>query len=145
MPSLSGFGSHSRISVNFYNFTWIFRFKKNMAIFLNFLATLLLIGFTNSSPPLQLSPFTGFENEEWYHPPGVGIAFEGIRLPQNIEPLHYDLKITPIIHLPLDDSLQFTAPGEVTIRIKCLNVTDRITLHSNDIDIRHAQVTVSCL
>lgn len=99
---------------------------------------LILFGAAFGSPPLQLSPFTGFQEDI---SPSNGIL-AGVRLSKDLVPLHYDVQIRPIINLPVDDPEQFTAPGEVTIRLRCVTPTTNITLHSNDIDIHYDDVTV---
>jgi len=94
-----------------------------------------------SSPPLQLDPFSGalpFATDD-----SAQIRQSSpVRLPQNVQPKHYNLTIQPIIHLPLDDPQQFTAPGTVVITVICSAATNSITLHANEIDINHGSVTV---
>lgn len=66
---------------------------------------------------------------------------ESYRLPLSVQPVHYDLEIRPI--LDGAPSEKYTAPGRVTIRVKCHEQTSSITLHSKDIEIEHDQITVS--
>ncbi len=72
---------------------------------------------------------------------------ETYRLPLSIQPIHYDLEIRPILLEPSANDpvtdVQFNAPGKVVIRVRCLEgQTNRITLHSQEIEIEHDQVTV---
>jgi aminopeptidase N len=96
-----------------------------------------LLSLILASPPLQISQ--GIDLGETIPVP---IPYAGVRLPEDVSPLHYDLKIRPIVNLPLDDPEQFTAPGEVTIKLLCLTPTSSITFHASDIDINHDSVTV---
>jgi hypothetical protein len=99
---------------------------------------LVVLAEVTCNPPLQLEPLVA---PLWESSPIQALA--GVRLPRDVSPVHYDLEIRPIIHLPLDNPEQFTAPGTVTIRLHCVTATTSITLHSNDIDIDHDGVTVS--
>lgn len=64
-----------------------------------------------------------------------GIEF---RLPESVQPLHYQLELIP----SLDPSTNFSLDGRVWIDVKCMEDTDRITLHAKNITIRESSVTV---
>ena len=55
------------------------------------------------------------------------------RLPLKVNPLHYNLELTPDIYC--DDPMKFTLIGHVSIIIKCAVATDVITLHINKLEI----------
>jgi len=99
-----------------------------------------LITGTIAFPPLQLDDSYKFEESK--ERPSYSALYAGVRISQDLDPIHYDLRIRPIIHLPLDDPQQFTAPGDVTIRIKVVVPTNNITLHANDMTIYSGNVQV---
>lgn len=51
-------------------------------------------------------------------------------LPRNVVPISYKLKIRPILESDNPEEV-LTAPGSVTIIVRCDAVTDTITLHAN--------------
>ncbi|EFX67103.1 hypothetical protein DAPPUDRAFT_203789 [Daphnia pulex] len=59
------------------------------------------------------------------------------RLPRTVLPRHYDVRLLPIL-----EKGNFTVLGRVSIDIQCLQSTDRIVLHSSDIqvDLKSVQV-----
>ncbi|KAJ2723262.1 hypothetical protein GGI07_002764 [Coemansia sp. Benny D115] len=59
-------------------------------------------------------------------------------LPTNVTPLHYDLLLAPDL-----DSLAYT--GEVHIRVRINEATDKIVLHSNELDIKEASLVSTAL
>ncbi|XP_067128251.1 aminopeptidase N-like [Centruroides vittatus] len=58
-----------------------------------------------------------------------------VMLPRSIVPEHYMIELKPYIFPP-----NFTFDGRVSINIKCLEDTDNITLHINDMEIRNDTV-----
>lgn len=58
------------------------------------------------------------------------------RLPTNVKPIHYKIKLNPLINDT--DPTIFT--GEVKIRVKIIEETDSITLHYNDLSINTINV-----
>lgn len=68
---------------------------------------------------------------------------ENIRIPTNLKPIHYRLKIFPILDEYSPDN--FTYTGEVKIIIRCLTKTNKIVLNLDDLDISEHNVTVSTL
>jgi len=107
------------------------------------LVVVCLITGTIGSPPLQLDDSSKFEESK--ERPNYSALHAGVRISQDLDPIHYDLRIRPIIHLPLDDPQQFTAPGDVTIRIRVVVPTNNITLHANDMTIYSENVQVKPL
>lgn len=89
-------------------------------------------------PQINIDPITRDKGHRRIH---NGVS-TGIRLPRDVIPLHYDLRIMPIISLSMDDLRQFTSPGEVIIRILCTRSTRSITFHSNDTYINFKKITV---
>lgn len=65
---------------------------------------------------------------------------ENIRLPTNLRPTNYRLKLFPILDEFVPNN--FTYTGEVKIRFECLTKTNKIVLNVEDLDIRQANVTV---
>lgn len=68
------------------------------------------------------------------------IFFEGpiinYRLPDNLHPFLYELQIKPYIGSPsLYGNKSFTFTGEVSINFTCLIPTNKIVLHSKNLDI----------
>ena len=53
---------------------------------------------------------------------------ENIRLPRDVLPHHYDVRLLPIL-----ETGNFSILGRVSVDIECKEVTDRIVLHSVDI------------
>ncbi|XP_021959607.1 endoplasmic reticulum aminopeptidase 2 isoform X2 [Folsomia candida] len=95
--------------------------------------------FANPPPlPLQIDLSSTFEQDASPSPH----LLAGVRLSQDVVPLHYNLQLRPIVNLPLDDPQQFTAPGEVTIRLQVVTPTNNVTLHANDMDIDFTNVQV---
>ncbi|EEZ99313.2 aminopeptidase-like protein [Tribolium castaneum] len=68
---------------------------------------------------------------------------ENIRLPTNLKPLHYRLRIFPILDEFSPDN--FTYSGEVKIIIRCLTKTNKIVLNLEDLEVSEHNVTVSTL
>ncbi|XP_069102047.1 aminopeptidase N-like [Argopecten irradians] len=64
---------------------------------------------------------------------------EFIRLPKTIEPVDYDLVVTPNFYGA--DPESFTFDGSVNIKIKCKNATDKIIIHSKQLIIREWNLT----
>lgn len=96
--------------------------------------------FANPPPlPLQIDLSSTFEQDASPSPH----LLAGVRLSQDVVPLHYNLQLRPIVNLPLDDPQQFTAPGEVTIRLQVVTPTNNVTLHANDMDIDFTNVQVN--
>jgi len=107
------------------------------------LGTLCLVALkAQASPPLQLDDQRGLSFEPEFIP--LNRAETRFRLPPNFIPENYALDIIPI----LDDSLEgegktaFTAPGTVKITGVCVENTNVITLHSQDIVFAASDVTV---
>ncbi|PSN39002.1 Aminopeptidase N [Blattella germanica] len=65
----------------------------------------------------------------------VDIKTVEYRLPANVIPLHYDIKLTPL--LESDQSGPKTFEGEVEITISVLENTQTVTLHYNDMEIHN--------
>lgn len=65
------------------------------------------------------------------------------RLPNEVIPVHYDLKLRPILDNLPGDFTQWTAPGSVTILVNCVQNTTNITLHSEVTSINTNLVKVS--
>lgn len=64
------------------------------------------------------------------------------RLSYDVWPLRYDLTLTPYLY-PEDvpeNGRRFTFDGEVNIRVKCMEVTDMIVMHINNITIHELMV-----
>ncbi|CAG9772406.1 unnamed protein product [Ceutorhynchus assimilis] len=55
------------------------------------------------------------------------VAQEDVRLPIHIHPIHYRLKLHPLLDEPSDDNFTFT--GQVKIVINCTTSTDKIVLN----------------
>ncbi|XP_044259104.1 aminopeptidase N-like [Tribolium madens] len=68
---------------------------------------------------------------------------ENIRLPTNLKPLHYRLRIFPILDEFSPEN--FTYTGEVKIIIRCLTKTNKIVLNLEDLEVTEHNVTVSTL
>ena len=62
---------------------------------------------------------------------------KNIRLPRNLLPRHYDIRLLPII-----EKGNFSIYGDVSIDLECKAETDRIVLHSADITVDAASVKV---
>lgn len=60
-----------------------------------------------------------------------------IRLPRTVLPRHYDVRLLPIL-----EKGNFTVLGRVAIDVQCLESTDRIVLHSSDINVDLKSVQV---
>lgn len=60
-----------------------------------------------------------------------------VRLPKNLRPLHYDIRL-----LPWMDESNFTINGFIHILIECVENTNKIVLHSTDIEIDRVSVKV---
>lgn len=77
------------------------------------------------------------------------------RLPKNLVPLKYILKLQPVIPLiaeawhdeptvdPLDGLLLYTIPGQVTITFTCAKRTNKVVLHQSNISINEDGVKVN--
>jgi hypothetical protein len=101
---------------------------------------LLQVLSARGSPPLQLEP-----KSPLYPQHKLGTATKGWstkeRLPDSAVPTHYKLDIIPIIdHLDVDFK---KAPGHVTISVLCLESTNSITMHLNEVIVDNARVNVS--
>ncbi|KAJ2493003.1 hypothetical protein IWW37_001007 [Coemansia sp. RSA 2050] len=59
-------------------------------------------------------------------------------LPTNVTPVHYDLLLAPDL-----DALAYT--GEVRIRVRVNEPTDKIVLHANELEIQEASLTSAAL
>ncbi|KAB0800198.1 hypothetical protein PPYR_05938 [Photinus pyralis] len=68
-------------------------------------------------------------------------TFEDFRLPLDIFPLHYRLRIHPLLDESSSDNFTFT--GEVTILMHCSESTKAIILHADQLNILQDQVEVS--
>ncbi|KAJ1956962.1 Aminopeptidase 2 mitochondrial, partial [Dipsacomyces acuminosporus] len=55
-------------------------------------------------------------------------------LPTNVTPVHYDLFLAP-------DLDAFTYTGHVSIKVRINDSTDKIVLHSNDLEIEEAVIS----
>ena len=77
-------------------------------------------------------------------PPAVLV--NRFRLPRDLVPRHYEVQLLPWIE---DDKLDSPRPmavrGSVRILIECLRETDRIVLHSHDIQLGSVQVQTTIL
>lgn len=60
-----------------------------------------------------------------------------IRLPRTVLPRHYDVRLWPIL-----EKGNSTVLGRVAIDVQCLQSTDRIVLHSSDINVDLKSVQV---
>lgn len=60
-----------------------------------------------------------------------------IRLPRTLKPHHYDVELLPIV-----EQGNFTIIGKVSIDVECMQKSHDITLHSADIKIDEASITV---
>ncbi|XP_046648039.1 aminopeptidase N-like [Daphnia pulicaria] len=60
-----------------------------------------------------------------------------VRLPKNLRPLHYDIRL-----LPWMDESNFTINGFIHILIECVENTNKIVLHSTDIEIDRVSVKI---
>ncbi|KAK7475553.1 hypothetical protein BaRGS_00033186, partial [Batillaria attramentaria] len=58
---------------------------------------------------------------------------EDILLPTDIRPLHYDLRIEPLMYG--DDPGKFTFNGTLTMTFNCVKATDQIVLHANELEV----------
>jgi hypothetical protein len=107
-----------------------------------------LLGVLAGSP-LLLEPLSGVppfgDVSDAYKDYNGALQSQNVRLPKSLSPIHYNLRIRPILNEPLGDPTQFTAPGLVEILLKCVTATNRITLHSEEIVIDHTAITVSSL
>lgn len=89
--------------------------------------------YDNDSTSVVLEPST--EN-----PPSLKanpVVVEDVRLPKNLRPLHYDIRL-----LPWMDESNFTINGFIHILIECVENTNKIVLHSTDIEIDRVSVKV---
>ena len=59
------------------------------------------------------------------------------RLPRTVLPRHYDVRLLPIL-----EKGNFSVLGRVAIDVQCLESTDRIVLHSSDINVDLKSVQV---
>lgn len=60
-----------------------------------------------------------------------------VRLPRNLRPLHYDIRL-----LPWMEEGNFTTTGFIQILLECVTATDKIVLHSADLEIDRTSVQV---
>lgn len=60
-----------------------------------------------------------------------------VRLPRNLLPLHYDIRL-----LPWMEEGNFTTDGFIQILLECVKTTNKIVLHSTDIEIDRTSVQV---
>lgn len=73
----------------------------------------------------------------FFHPDSTGPDTASHRLPSLAIPIHYDLYIKPYLNIS-DHSLRYSVfEGEVNIKLKIMQTTDRIVLHKRFIIIRH--------
>ena len=63
---------------------------------------------------------------------------KNVRLPRAVLPRHYELRLLPILQ-----NANFSILGRVSIDIECFEDTDRIVLHSLDINVDPRSVTVT--
>jgi hypothetical protein len=94
-----------------------------------------------SGPPLQLDPLIGlpaFATDSH----SQAKQSSPVRLPTNVVPSHYTIEIRPIVDKAPEDPQQFTAPGRVEIRLRCVTASQNITLHADEIEIDHEKVEV---
>ena len=63
------------------------------------------------------------------------------RLPTDLVPSHYDVKVSFQFVTELDDS--FPYDGEVTIEINCVKTTSKLVLHINEIDIDNSSLSLT--
>ncbi|XP_063908739.1 aminopeptidase N-like isoform X2 [Zophobas morio] len=68
---------------------------------------------------------------------------ENIRLPTTLKPVHYRIRIFPILDEFSPDNFTYTA--DVKIVVRCLSKTNKIILNVDDLDITEHNVTVSTL
>ena len=67
----------------------------------------------------------------------AGKSNKNVRLPRTVLPRHYDVRLFPVLKKG-----NFTIPGRVSIDLECKEETDRIVLHSTDIDVDPKSVKV---
>ncbi|CAF3546049.1 unnamed protein product [Rotaria sp. Silwood1] len=78
------------------------------------------------------------------HPDNTGSDTTSHRLPSLAIPIHYNLYVKPYLNLS-DSNLRYSIfEGEVNIRIKIIQTTDRIVLHKRFIIVRYP-ITISIL
>ena len=65
------------------------------------------------------------------------------RLPTNVEPIHYEIRLDPLIEEPgpAEEPVPSNFTGEVIIKVKVLEETGSITLHYNDLTIENVRNT----
>lgn len=60
-----------------------------------------------------------------------------VRLPRDLRPLHYDIRL-----LPWMEEGNFTTTGFIQILLECITITDKIVLHSAELEIDRTSVQV---
>ena len=90
--------------------------------------------FSSCSPDLLQSPSAN-ETEG----SSSSSKVRDVRLPTTLRPLYYKVDLVPYV----DPAKNFTIDGTVRIDILCLEDTDRITIHSKNITVNTASVTVT--
>lgn len=104
--------------------------------------TLVSSGYGNS--PLQLtrdgqtltsSPLDDFHKV-------IRVPSPQYRLPNQVLPYHYDIRLRPRLTYDPSDLPQWTAPSQVTIFSTCVDPTRNISLHSTVREISESSVTV---
>lgn len=65
-----------------------------------------------------------------------------LRLPLEVIPYHYYLRINPILEQGMELGKQWTAPGNVKILVKAAKPERTITLHSVELNITNVQVSI---
>lgn len=68
------------------------------------------------------------------------LSEKDFRLSPHIYPLHYKLRVHPILDEQTSDNFTFT--GSVEIKIQCNIQTKQIVLHANELDIKDESVSV---
>ncbi|KAK7090085.1 hypothetical protein V1264_009931 [Littorina saxatilis] len=67
------------------------------------------------------------------------VTQKNLRLPTHLRPLHYDLAIEPNMYDP--DPATFTFNGSVTLTFNCVQATNLIVLHINELQVDNIRVS----